>query len=317
MTVGSFYKFHPKYGFWGKSNMSQEIMFNDLKLKESILINHNSLGIREGEINTKSNKRILCFGGSHTWGAGVKESDRYSNRLNEETNFEVFNFGHLSFGLDQICLFIVNDALKFKPDYIIIEQYPWVLHRVINNFVGQWMRPFFYFDKNNIMQLKKIPKFARFKFIRNILGKYITFKKEFNEYMSDIVTDGGIDGDLIDPLFVSWKQNYYKNMYMIIDNILSILNNYCRENHIKLIFAISAIKEEIYMTSKTHLIDYSLPRKNLNRLLNKNNIEKVDIANDMITLNKTSPVIFFDGHINAEGHGLFAEKIKEFLLKND
>ena len=41
-----------------------------------------------------------------------------------------------------------------------------------------------------------------------------------------------------DPIFLSWKTDFYVPMYKLIDGLLKILKAYCAENQIKLIFCL-------------------------------------------------------------------------------
>ena len=73
MSTKSFYEFHEKYGFWGKKNFSSYINFELINNKK-INISHNKLGTREKNFAIeKTKKRVLRFGGSHTWGAAVNQ----------------------------------------------------------------------------------------------------------------------------------------------------------------------------------------------------------------------------------------------------
>ena len=68
--------------------------------------------------------------------------------------------------------------------------------------------------------------------------------------------------------------------------------------------------------SKSNLVDYDLPRKRLINVLNKNNVNYLDMLPFMLAENSANdPVAFSDGHINKKGHGIFAKKIQEYFLK--
>ena len=121
-------------------------------------------------------KRILCFGGSNTWGAGMEDKNRYSNLLNSHPEYESFNFGQCSFSLEQIYLLIKKVVKEFKTDLVIIEQYPWSLTRSINPFVNGYIRPLFLKKNNNFKQIK-IREYYKIKLVRDLIGNYLKFKK--------------------------------------------------------------------------------------------------------------------------------------------
>jgi hypothetical protein len=313
------YQFDQRFGFWGIPNLEIEISYdipgNDISNKK-LLVKHNKEGNRDEDlILEKNEKTILCFGGSHTWGGGVDQNLRYSNKLSEMSGRKIQNLGHCSMGIDQVCLAIMHNSAKFNPEIIVLEQYPWAIHRIMNNYVNGYIRPYFYLDSNQNLKLKKIPVLARYKFFRQAIGAYYSFRKEFREFRLGIDIKNSYD-PLHDPMFLVWKTRQYDSMYALLDKILSVINDYCRKNNIKLLFALGAILQQFGEDSASDLVDYDLPRNRLIQLLNKNNIAYVDMTSHMLAKHsKEDPVIFSDGHINAKGHDLFASVVFESLLK--
>jgi lysophospholipase L1-like esterase len=313
------YQFDQRLGFWGIPNldieMSYDIPGSDISNKR-LLIKHNKEGNRDEDLNLEKNeKTILCFGGSHTWGGGVDQNLRYSNRLSELSGRKVQNLGHCSMGIDQVCLAIMQNSVKLNPEIIVVEQYPWAVHRILNNYVNGYIRPYFYLDSNQNLKLKKVPVLARYKFFRQAIGVYYSFRKEFREFRLGIDIKNSYD-PLHDPIFLLWKTRQYDSMYTLLDKILSVINDYCRKKNIKLLFALGAILQQFGEDSASDLVDYDLPRNRLIQLLNKNNIAYVDMTSHMLAKHsKEEPVIFSDGHINAKGHDLFARVVFESLMK--
>ena len=306
MSSISFYEFHNVYGFWGKKNINKSVSFPQSGEK-MIKVSHNSIGIRENEIPEKSSKkRILALGGSHTWGAAINSEDRYTNILNKLTDYEFLNFGHCSLGLDQINIFIKNESLSYQPDLIFIEQYPWSIHRILNNYVNGYIRPHYVKNKQGII-FKKISYFHNFKLFRKITGNYLAFKKDFNEFSNDIVI-GNKSGN-VDPIYKYWTQFFYEDMYEICNYIIKQINKFCIKNGIKLVFLVNAVREEVFDISLSKLINFSIPRTKLIDLLEENSINYIDLSQSMITHNKKETVMFSDGHINEVGNNLIAKEI--------
>ena len=52
--------------------------------------------------------------------------------LEHRTGIPVYNIGHVSMGLDQICLAVMTKSDHYTPSVIIVEQYPWAIHRILN-----------------------------------------------------------------------------------------------------------------------------------------------------------------------------------------
>ena len=311
MSSIGFYEFHKDYGFWGKKNYHKKVVFPQSG-KELISVTHSSLGIRNIEIEKKtSKKRILCLGGSHTWGAAVQEDDRYTNLLNKNTNLEFINFGHCSMGLDQISIFIKKESITHKPDLITIEHYPWSIHRILNNFVNGYIRPHYDFNSNGKIVLKKIQPLHNIDIYRKLIGNYLQFKKDFNEYSNDIDLD--FSNGQIDPIYKQWTQFFYEDMYIIADYILREIKNFCDRHDIKLIFILNAVKEEVFQKSNSKLIDFSLPRNKFIKLINSNKIRYLDVSQTMIDQNQMKNVMFRDGHINKFGNTIIANEISNII----
>lgn len=320
MTNGdtTFYQFDAQMGFWGVPNMEKKVSFQQ-RPEVPVRVKHNSDGNRDEEIEVGENeKSIVCFGGSHTWGGAVDQEARYTNRLGEMTARKVVNMGHCSLGLDQVCLSVLQKSSKYKPEIIVIEQYPWAVHRVLNNYVNGYVRPHFVIDNKGKLQLQKVSSLAKIPFFRNIIGNFFAFRKEFTEFKAGINLKNTSGGSFVDPIFVSWKTRHYDYMYEIIDRILIVIRDYCHQHKIKLLFGLGAIQQQFGPESKSDLVDYDLPRKRLIELLEKNKINYVDMTDAMLKEHtQADPVIYDDGHINAKGHDLFAKVLyREFIKLN-
>ncbi len=311
----AFYQYDPKMGFWGIPNMSRDVSCEQRR-GEFIPVFHNENGNRDKPFETGKDKaKVLCFGGSHTWGAGVRAENRYSNLLEKRMGARVVNSGHCSLGLDQICLNILDSATSYAPDVIVVEQYPWSLHRILNTYVVGYVKPHFFLDGQGEIRLTKVPKLARFKFFRNIIGSAYQYRKELREFMAGIDLKSGYD-PLTDPVFLLWKSTHYQYMYLLIEKILGIMRDFCVQKNIRLLFAIGAVSQQFAETSKSDLIDYSLPKKKFISLLEKLGISYVDVSEILLEQhNSSDPVIFFDGHINEKGNQIFSDALYQNMAE--
>lgn len=307
------YEFDEQMGFWGSPDLELDI-FNEGNPEKPIHVSHNAEGNRSlCFAPDPSGKTILCLGGSHTWGAGVYQDLRYTEHLAEMTERQVVNSGHCSLGLDQICLAILQRSERYRPDIIVVEQYPWAVHRVLNNYVNGFVRPHFFLDGAGELRLKKVPAIAKYKFFRRLIGAYYSFRKEFREFQAGINIKQDYDAR-VDPIFLLWKTRHYDSMYSLIDKMLGVMAGYCRQNNIKLIFCLGAILQQFGPASQSSLVDYLLPRNRLIKLLDAHGISHVDMTEAMISNHSVAdPVIFSDGHINTKGHYIFAKVLHEDL----
>jgi hypothetical protein len=223
------------------------------------------------------------------------------------------NIGHGSFGLDQVCLAILTKARHYSPSVIVVEQYPWALHRVLNTYVNGYLKPYFYIDHTGGLKLQKISKLAKFDFYRKYTGLYRLYKKEFQEFMEgiDIVTQYD---PAADPIFFYWKTRYYAHVYTIVEKIISVIRDYCAQINCKLLFMSIAYIQQFGLKSGSELIDYDLPAKRFRDLLGRTGVPYLDTTPLLIKQHSAeSPVIFSDSHTNAKGHGVIADALQAEL----
>jgi len=309
----SLYQFDKDIGFWGAPNLSQDYV-SDLN-STPIQLSNNKYGIRDSvEYNDKLTNNIVIIGGSHSWGAGVEAEQRYSDILAERLSRQVINMAQCSLGIDQICVAIMKKTQQLNPKIIVIEQYPWSVLRIGNNYVNGYIKPSFSLDSNDNLELTKVPFLAKYKAIRQAIGEYRSYKKQLSEYQSGI--DLSVYDPMLDPIFLSWKSAHYSYMYKLLEKIIIVIKDYCQSNDIKLLFALGTLHQQFKEggQKKSLLIDYDLPRNKLQTILNKLNIDCIDTKDVMLSSHtQDDPVAFYDGHINAKGHRIFADLIEGFF----
>jgi hypothetical protein len=306
----TFYRYDPTFGFWGIPDIERDISFR-LRPEVYIRCRHNSEGNRDKPVSPERLKNpIICLGGSHTWGVGIEQEHRYTDVLEATTGRPVLNLGHCSLGLDQICLVILETAERYGPSTIIVEQYPWAIHRVLSPYVIGYTRPYFYLDAGGNLKFRKMPTLARFKGCRRLIGAFYNYRKEFREFLAGINLKEGYD-PWTDPIFLFWKIPYFDYMYSLVKKIVGVMQDFCRQKKIHLLFGVEAIMQNFGPGSPSSLIDYDLPRKRLLSVLEKNRVPVVDMLSAMMREHREEdPVIFNDGHMNAKGHRIFAGEIK-------
>ncbi len=306
-----FYRAHPNFGFWGIPNMEREVLYKDLCVTEPINVKLNSLGNRDVEGITR--QAILCTGGSHTFGSGVPFGMRFSEVLHELTGGPVHNIGHCSFGIDQVCLAVEELSAVYEPAAVVVEQYPWALHRVNNIFVNGYVKPHFHLDAHGALQLKRPAAITQYGFFRGLIGSYYSYQKGLNEYVAGIDLERNYDPAL-DPFFLQWKTWHYNDMFAVVDGILRRLREHCKSHGIPLLFALSAVRQQFFCQSSSALVDYSLPSKRLIRLLEKNGIDWVDASEPLLQQHSPeAPCAYHDGHLTPKGHRILGQCIHATL----
>lgn len=311
-VANSLYEFDPDTGFWGIPNIARYVQ-TDLR-KEPVYIVNNSDGNRDVTIDSIDPKGpIVVIGGSHSWGAGVNKDKRFSDVLADKTGYQVINMAHASLGIDQICIAIMKKSEKYKPKVIVLEQYPWAAIRVLSGYVNGYIKPRFSINDSGKLSLKKVPKIMRFSFARKILGSYYAFKKELQEHRSGIDIQTSYD-PLLDPVFLYWKINHYDYMYQLLEKILIVIRDYCKQKNIKLLLSLGAIHQQFIGDSGCELVDYNLPRERLIKILSNLGIDYIDMTDELLSSHKKGDaVIFHDGHINENGHMVTAKALERAL----
>jgi len=301
----SLYEYDPDIGFWGAPNVERYVE-TDLR-EEPVHISHNSDGNRDKELHgIASDGTIVVIGGSHSWGAGVDNDKRFSNLLSDKTGKQVINMAHASLGIDQICIAIMKKTEKYNPKIIILEQYPWAVIRILSGYVNGYVKPSFSIDEEGKLKLRKVPKIMKFPVINKIVGTYYSLKKEIDEFRSGIDIQSNYD-PLLDPIFLYWKIKHYDYLYELLEKILIVVRDYCRQKNIHLLLSLGAIHQQFSDGVKSELIDFDLPIKRLQTILDKLSIEYVDLSDELIkNHSKASPVIFHDGHINEKGNEIIS-----------
>ena len=122
-AINNIYKFHEfdsKLGWKNKSNYSGTFEREEFKYNVST----NSEGMRYKEIQKdrlNNKKRIAGMGDSFTWGVGVKDSDRFTDIVENKSNekYEVLNFGVSGYGPLRY-LIQLDKVLEFNPDIVLL-----------------------------------------------------------------------------------------------------------------------------------------------------------------------------------------------------
>lgn len=115
MTV----QYHPRLGFHYVPNLNARIP-NELG---GYFVRTNALGFRSDvEFSHARNgrRRVLFFGDSYTAGDGCDNQQRFAERLGEELDTEVFNYGLSGSGTDQQLLIFEEYARGVEADLIVL-----------------------------------------------------------------------------------------------------------------------------------------------------------------------------------------------------
>tara|TARA_B100000795_G_scaffold189814_1_gene144536 strand:- start:663 stop:1901 length:1239 start_codon:yes stop_codon:yes gene_type:complete len=119
-NIYKFFEFDSKLGWKNKSNYSGIFKREEYEYRISI----NSEGMRHKEVSkekSKNKQRIAVMGDSFTWGVGVKDSERFTNIVENKSteNYDVLNFGVSGYGPLRYFLQL-DKVLEFNPDIVFL-----------------------------------------------------------------------------------------------------------------------------------------------------------------------------------------------------
>lgn len=253
-----------------------------------------SFGIRDYEysIPKKENTfRIVCLGGSLTWGFGVSLEDTYSKKLEYILNkqslklskrFEVINAGIPGYTSFQGLRFLERVIIKLQPDIVIIDygvndKIPAGFRRTDSEYRDKNI----YIEKLNIFLMK---------------SKFYILIKNYSRYFFWRIS-AFFNPALLKKTRVADKE-YFENLEKI--------KEYCLRNSIKPIF----ITQVMYRNGKLSKV-FELPSE-LGIIINTYNCFTLQQHKEQLDS------LFIDEmHLNKEGHEIIAKEIFNILINNN
>lgn len=199
--------------------------------KTTIIINSEGFRDHEYPIEKKNGTyRIAVIGDSFTFGMGVESEDSYPKKLesilNSRTagmNYEVMNFGVISYNTFQEVKFLKDKALKYKPDIVIVG-----------------------YLSNDIIDEKLYSR---------ILAEIMM--EEYNTTDgSNIVNNIGVHRKIFDTIYSEINSKPFNETWVHVENAFSELDNLSKENNFSVaVFMLPAedyhFDEQVDMLNKT------------------------------------------------------------------
>jgi lysophospholipase L1-like esterase len=259
----------------------------------------NSDGLRDREYNIskpKNTTRIAVVGDSVAFGFLVNNSDSFPKQLerilnsgHRSVNYEVMNFGTMSYGSVEEAEVIANKTLKYHPDIIIIQY-------ALNDPI---MSPNPYLSAKNIGECNIYGTSARIpcwvnsvilksKFLTFIIGKLSDIYFSFNDYFRSLYDD--------------------KESWSNVKNSLNKISRISRENHIKVVIFMFPVFKDMKNYKWVDLDNKVLAEAK------KNGIPTFDLLDEYTGYNES--LLSYDSlHPTKYGHNLAAGFIKKRLAE--
>ena len=297
-------------------------------------VSFNKDGFRDTDHNiskTSDIGRIMVLGDSYTAGTSIAEdkifTSIFSKKLNDNPDdkykFEVMNVAVAAWSTDQQYIYLGNEGLKYKPDYVILMMAP-------NDIRESYGKGFFKIDKSgnltrgNPVHLPAITRFlwylscrvCTFQAFQYILGtNYGSFKNISEYFPYTLNIDDAIFND--NHVFLEKEPDEVKNAKKLFIKLLSGIQLICKDNNIKLILTMIPTKMEFDGTLDNKIYDpgkvselaaniaqrREIPYLNLYEIL-KENPHPLDIY------------ISWEYHLNEKGHYFVASELYYFFNNN-
>ncbi len=335
---------HPQLGW----SLTPDISYTRQMFQKNVLISHNSGGWRDIEHSTNrdsSTYRILVLGDSFMEARTVNLEEMFVRQLetlikNRGQNVEVINMSVGGYGTLQEYLVYELYGRLYKPDLVLLSFT--TLNDVRNNSselnqIGS--RP--YLDSNLAWNI--IP--VDYDRIRTDFLRFQTkLKDKKNSVISQLVVLQKINKVFFSPKPKDWKEReiiklgvsaceeteQYTRAWELTGRILKKLKNRITQDSSKLVvFSTPAITDVVQKyiektlelsEAPNHLcLEEAVSNKRLNNILNELDIPFIDLIPHFREANRKHGIQLYpidDGHWNAAGHSLAAEKIlSELTLK--
>ncbi len=292
----------------------------DKNIQNGRIRKHNSLS----ENDNKDVYKIVTIGDSFTYGSEVGPNETYSFYMqNILGNCNVLNMGVGGYGIDQAVLKYLKYGKLHDPKLVILGIHPADYIRSSVPFFG-FSKPIFKKNSKGKIELSNINISSPEEVYDELKKEILPYKIYSFEYLKSRL------------LWVYWKyintsfkENYYREMDIIIEHVLSLLKQSCEQSNTTLIIVHIPHGNAFY--SDRNLLKYynKERRKHLLKIYKKIGIPYVDLLDDL-TSSFSRDKIFNKlymyrtkktrGHLTPEGNHEVAKiiisKIKQFDLKS-
>lgn len=328
-------KYDIDLGWRFKENYSGTIIKNlDSDEKVITKVSFNKDGFRDSNhnlIKPKDTKRIIVLGDSYTAGTAISDDQIFTNifqkKLNDnpdsEYKFEVMNVSVPAWSTDQHYIYLKQEGLSYKPDYIIIMITP-------NDIREAYGKGFLYIDNENRLtkrKIKPLPRATRFfwhlsgrictfQAIQYILGtNYGSFRNINTYFPSTFYTDNEIFNDK--HLYLNKETPEVTRAKTLFAKMLSEIHALSEKNNSKLLLSVVPTKMEFDGTLSNEQYDPIKITKYVSGFANQQNIPYLDL--NSLLKRQNDPLknyISWEYHFNESGHLFVANELLQFFNNN-
>ena len=283
----------------------------------------NSKGLRDYEYGYEKNDsayRIIMVGDSFVEGFEVELDKTFSklleNKLKQDGDYEVINFGHGGFGLIPQAVLIEEEVINYNPDLIILNYYIGNdLTKIDFGTYNRFPEEFWLEEKHDLLKEKVYEKKTG-TIIKNFLRRhfvlyYLIKKNLINTREENTALEAS-------PIYEKDYSDRLKENLETSDIIFKFLEDFTSENEIKFVVVLIPTKEQVderifkNFLGNESVQDYDLerPQRLIKNLLEENYIEYVDLL-PYLRENNINNTFYWekDGHFNENGHEIVAEVI--------
>jgi len=284
----------------------------------------NVLGCRGPDMQPKHKemKRIICLGGSTTYGDGLNYHETYPFLLQQRLHslwgnqpFDIMNAGQPGMTLEQIISFTGDELLCLQPDVIILMS--------INNNLrahGFWFVDVQQID-SPVSQRNRIHVVRKTNLLR--LKSFLMSKSAFAYYMNKVTTDwlakyvANFDYAAFAKALMAenniWEQAFADNLEQLVSMLVA------HNPEIKIIFLEEAVNSVDYQALEA---PFAKAKAIMRRIAQRHqNVFCLDIQTPLIQGAQGGTPVWqarsYDPlHLSAEGNAIIADTVAEFLSSN-
>lgn len=327
-----FYHFDPILG-WAHDPDNHGVLRRS-EFSNDININRYGMRYRDIPIDPSENKvRVAVMGDSFTWGIGVQDSDRFTERTEGITSnkFELLNFGVSGYGPLQHLLNL-DHVLKFKPKIVLLT------FSLGNDFVDNvfWRRygyykPYVTKVSNAGLEIEGYPLPLAKHFVAYDEGSFMRWLQQNSRLFQEISAASGKISQLVGLGQAGLKDAdeaqsdmYSRNMataaaiasslsVQINKNILQTISSRLAKDNIEFAVIVAPSKCEFGQCKSNKLSPNWAIRELLLQTLSELKVPAIDRSDEFSIADFWAD----DGHWRPSGHEKIAIGVADWLEKNE
>jgi lysophospholipase L1-like esterase len=298
------------------------------------VVHFNGRGFRDRNHNLIKDPqavRILILGDSYTAGLDCSDTEIFSSLLEYGLNktpsgnvrYEIMNASVPAWATDQQCLYLKQEGLRYKPDFVILMVAP-------NDVRETYGKRFFTIEngqlkENGAPSILNFERFCWFLACHSCLFQHLqkrtnlnhgNFKGIFTLFPVSFAVGNKMCNER--HLFLKTVPNEIKSAVNLFEALLLQMNRLCVENRSKFVLSVIPTKMEFDGTLNSPEYQPGKIAEVIQGVAAENGIPFLNLYSDLKSTNQDPVKIFISSeyHLNKRGHRFVAERLLSFFVEN-